>query len=264
MSDGALHAPITPLPVDVSGGGGEPPALVVLFGGTFDPVHRGHVELPVRVRDELEKRLGCEGKAWLVYVPAARSPHKVKGPEASDADRVAMLRLGIAESGAPRVGVWTDEMDRAAAGGAKGEPSYTLDTVRRARAWLDGHGCTSKTPHSESGGTQLRLLIGADQALGFHRWREPREIVRIAPPAVMVRGEVADGEGLLERLGRARFWRRDERGMWADAMVAVGRLDISATRVREALRAGDEGEIGRALARGVAEYVRGRGLYGGS
>lgn len=251
MSDGSLDAAITPLPVDV-GGGGEPPALVVLFGGTFDPVHRGHVELPVRVRDELEKRLGCEGKAWLVYVPAARSPHKVKGPEASDADRVAMLRLGIEESGAKRVGVWTDEMDRAAADGAKGEPSYSLDTVRRAREWLDANGCAA---------TGLRLLIGADQALGFHRWREPREIVRIAPPAVMVRGEVADGEGLLERLGRARFWKGAERGMWADAMVAVGRLDISATRVREALRGGDEGEIGRALARGVAEYVRVKGLY---
>jgi nicotinate-nucleotide adenylyltransferase len=236
------------------------PRLVILFGGTFDPPHRGHVELPVRVRDELERRLGCEGQAWLVYVPAARSPHKEKGPAASDADRVEMLRRSL--EGIERVGVWTEEIDRARAAQenalgqdaqATAEPSYTVDTVWRAREWLDARGMS---------GTALRLLIGADQAVGFDRWRSPREIVQAARPVVMVRGEVNDTDDLLHRLKRTKFWRREDLDAWRESMVEVGRLDVSATRVRGALREGDETEIQRWLAPSVAAYIKERGLYG--
>ncbi len=281
-------------------GGAAGPELVILFGGTFDPPHRGHVELPARVRDELERRMECVGKGWLVYVPAARSPHKEKGPAASDADRVEMVRRSL--EGVERVGVWTEEIDRARGGKQQEErglespcqekeehgleahategkehglespcheekehgrdahateratePSYTVDTVWRARAWLNERGMSQ---------TALRLLIGADQALGFHRWRSPREIAQTAGPVVMVRGDVADSDDLVLLLKRTRYWRREELEMWREGMVEVGRLDVSATMVRRALRDGDETEIGKWLMPGVVEYIRERGLYG--
>jgi nicotinate-nucleotide adenylyltransferase len=262
-------SPITPMPLVMSGP--DRPELVVAFGGTFDPPHKGHVELPVRVRDEMERRYGCVGKAWLVYIPAARSPHKERGPVVSDGDRVEMLRLALA--GVPRTGVWTDEIDRARSEEQAGEPSFTVDTLHRACEWMDGQadsggGASIVSVESESEAAvakpslvPLRLLIGADQAIGFHRWRGPREIVRIARPVVMVRGDVEDADGLVQRMRAARFWKRDELEAWREGMVVVGRLDVSATRVREALRSADEGEAARWLAAAVVRYIRERGLY---
>jgi nicotinic acid mononucleotide adenylyltransferase len=109
--------------------------------------------------------------------------------------------------------------------------------------------------------TKLRLLIGADQALSFHRWREPREILRLARPAVLVRGEVADAEDLVGKM-RGRYWSREDLDKWRECMVVVERMDVSATRVRGALRDGDVAEVERWLAPGVAAYIRERGLYG--
>lgn len=254
----------TAMPVPVSESGEGAPRLVVLFGGTFDPPHRGHVELPVRVRDELERRLECVGEGWLVYVPAARSPHKERGPAASDADRVEMLKRSL--EGVARVGVWTEEIDRARwvkeekhrgqevqAATKVAEPSYTVDTVWLAREWLDGSGMS---------GVALRLLIGADQAVGFDRWRSPRQIAQIASPVVMVRGDVGGSDDLVRRLKQTRYWRPEELDLWREGMVEVGRLDVSATRIRAALRDGDDAEIAQWIAPGAAAYIKERGLYG--
>ena len=132
-------------------------------------------------------------------------------------------------------------------------PSYTVDTIWRAREWLDAQGMS---------GTALRLLIGADQAVGFDRWRSPREITQIARPVVMVRGDIGGSDDLVLRLKRTKFWRREELDYWREGMVEVGRLDVSATRVRSALRDGDEAEIAQWLVPGVAAFIRERGLYG--
>jgi nicotinate-nucleotide adenylyltransferase len=235
----------TPLPVPLDK---DPrPAFIVLFGGTFDPPHNGHVQLPRLIRDELERRENAAGRGWMVYVPAARSPHKGDSPVASDQDRVEMLRLAIGN--AERMGIWTDELDRAV---AASEPSYTVDTVRRAREWLDERGCA---------GVGLRLLVGADQALAFHRWRDPRDILRMAAPVVMLRGDMTGIQTLVRKMNAIGFWSGQEIDAWRGAVVTVGAIDVSATRVREALRSGDAQTMARFIPVDVARYIQERGLY---
>ena len=248
--------PTTPMPLATLGE--ESPAevdgrsgVVILFGGTFDPPHVGHVRLPARVRDELERLHACPGRGWLMFVPASRSPHKDAGPVATDQQRAAMVALAISEL--PRAGVWTDEIDRAAAAaGPSAEPSFTVDTLRRAREWLDAHAL---------GGAPLRLLIGADQAMGFHRWRDPRDILQLAKPAVMIRGESRDADALVERLAALGYWSTNELAMWRGAIVPVGLVDVSATQVRAALASGDQGWALQFLPGPVLEYITAQGLY---
>lgn len=239
---------VTALPIPL---GEAEPKLVVIMGGTFDPPHIGHAKLPPKVRDELENALGLKKQAWLVFVPAARSPHKAQGPVASDADRVHMLTLATRDI--PRAGVWTDEIDRARDASGSGA-SYSVDTLSRARRWLDEQGLS---------GCALRLLIGADQAVAFHTWRNPRDILRLAQPAVMVRGDMSNAEALMRKLEHTEYWNAAELSMWRSAIVPVGLIDVSATQVRTALARGDEGAIGKLLAKPVAAFIQERGLYRG-
>lgn len=204
-------APPTPMPLPK----GE--QRVLLFGGMFDPPHRGHVVLPVRAREAV---FG-PSEGWLVYVPAARSPHKPDGERAPASQRVAMLELAL--EGHDRCGIWTDEIDRAVAG----EPSYWVYTARRARTMLG--------PDAD-----LRFLIGADQAVGFHRWREPRGILESVRPVVLLREPWTHPERVINELEQAMFWNDEELQVWREAIVDVGTLDVSSTEIRHDL----EGRLG--------------------
>jgi len=135
-----------------------------IFGGTFDPVHDGHV-IPVARAAE---RFGLERVLWI---PARLSPHK--GVLPTDArHRVAMLALALA--GRPDWTLSFDELDRE-------PPSYTVDTLRAlsARFLRD----------------ELWLLMGTDALASFGRWKDPEEIVRLARVAAFHR-EPFVGEGL--------------------------------------------------------------------
>lgn len=210
---------------------------VLLVGGTFDPPHRAHVELARRARDRR-----CAG-AGLVFVPAARSPHKSSGPLASDSERVAMLEFAIER--VEHAGVWTDEVDRA----VSGEPSYWVDTLERARMLV--------------GDAWLGFVIGADQAVAFDRWREARRILELAEPVVLLREPWGSADALLDAMRDA--WSDAELERWASWCVDVGTIDVSATEIRAMLR--DDRESARlesVLSPGVLGFIRERGLYGSS
>lgn len=196
-------------------------APVLLFGGSFDPPHRAHAEIAPLVRDRV---LGAH--AWLVLVPAARSPHKAGGPSAPDDDRRAMLALAFA--GVERVAVWTDELDRA----VRGEPSYWVDTLERAR----------RARGSLAG---ARFLIGADQARAFGRWRRAHDIEALCEPVVVPRGDVTTIEDLHGVV---------DAGAWARRWVDLPTRAESSTRVRTRGRFDD-------LHPDVAAYIGERGLY---
>ncbi len=210
---------------------------LLLFGGSFDPPHKGHVSLPLLAARHMERLLDEERGVWVLYVPAARSPHKAAAPTATDAQRLEMLSL--ATSHLPRCAVWTDEIDRAT-GGA---PSFTVDTLRRLRSWLDDHG-------GEEVG--LRLLIGADQAAALGRWREPEAVVSLADPLVMARDAESDAPAPQMPIGL---------GDWTRRMLPTGKLEASSSRVRAALAAGDAGAVKRMLDAPVAAFIEREGLY---
>lgn len=227
---------VTPLPVPARAGG------VLLFGGVFDPPHRAHIQIPMAVRDSL---FGNGG--WLVYVPAARSPHKPEGATASDADRVEMLRL--ATLGMARVGVWTDEIDRDGGEGGGVRPSYWVDTLERAKLFL--------------GNVPVRFLMGADQAAAFDRWREPRRILELAEPTVILREPFGRVELLAGALHKTGSWSEQEIERWCSWVMDAPLMVETSTEVREAIERGNREVVAKYLPREVGEYVRERGLYGG-
>src|SRR5262249_37111319 len=152
-------------------------------------------------------------------VPAAKNPLKRSGPSASDADRLAMLRLALDIPG-PR-SIWTDEIDRAAWLRARRTPapSYTIDTLRRLRRTL---------PRD----IPLRLLTGADQAASFHLWRDPRAILRLATPAIMPREPIVRVSSLYSALLNTGAWSRAELAGWCQWMAPTIELPAASTDIR--------------------------------
>jgi nicotinate-nucleotide adenylyltransferase len=206
---------------------------LLLFGGSFDPPTIAHTSVAADARSAA---LGSG--AWLCFVPAARSPFK-PDPPAPDDHRVAMLRLAI--GAVPKACVWTDEIDRAAAG----QPSYWIDTLRRARAQRPGAG--------------LRFLIGADQAAEFHRWKDARAVLSLAPPLVYPREPLETPQALRERLEAVQVWTDSELDRWSGAMLDLPTTPGSATDVRRALASGAPAP--GLLAPEVAAYIRQHRLY---
>lgn len=130
---------------------------VGVFGGSFDPVHAGHLIMAEVAADRL--RLD-----EVAFVPAALPAHKRDRALASFADRCAMIRIAI--RGNSRFALSTIEGDR-------GGVSFTADTLTAlARK-----------------GTSLTFILGEDSLAELHTWRDPDRIVRLARLAVVPRGE---------------------------------------------------------------------------
>ncbi|KAF0094534.1 MAG: nicotinate-nucleotide adenylyltransferase [Puniceicoccaceae bacterium 5H] len=128
-----------------------------LLGGSFDPVHLGHLLIGM---DTLEA-LALDA-VW--FIPAARSPHKAEGPVAADGHRVAMLELALAAE--PRFAVWRGELQMP-------PPSYTLRTAQQLRA-----------QHPEA---DFHWIIGADQFAALPRWHRIEDLAQLVEFAVLQR-----------------------------------------------------------------------------
>jgi nicotinate-nucleotide adenylyltransferase len=203
-------------------------ARVALFGGSFDPVHLGHLYAARAAQRAFELD-------QIVFAPAALPPHKLGRSLAPAADRVRMLELALERE--PSWSVWTTELERDGA-------SYTVDTLRCVRDDL------ALEPDA-----RLHLILGWDNLRGFERWREVREIVALAQPIVVSRGDADEHvlETVRAELG-PELGARLERGL-----VRVPPSPASSTDVRERL---SRGEPCRDLVPPtVLEYIRVRGIY---
>ena len=140
---------------------------VALFGGTFDPIHHGHLLL---ARDALEQ-LGLDR---LLFIPAAQSPHKLARDAAPAEARLEMVRAAIEDE--PRFEVDDRELHRAG-------PSFTIDTVEAWRQRLPG--------------AELIYLIGSDNLRELHTWRRIEELRKLVQFVVFGRDSLppADAAG---------------------------------------------------------------------
>ena len=114
--------------------------VTVLFGGTFDPVHLAHTAVAAAAGDAL-------GAGSIIFIPARRSPLKALGPEASDEDRLAMLKLAL--SGNTRFDITDYELK-------KSGPNYTIETVRHFKKQFEGD--------------EIYWLLGADTLDDLPHW----------------------------------------------------------------------------------------------
>jgi nicotinate-nucleotide adenylyltransferase len=200
---------------------------LLIFGGTFDPPHVAHATLPPLVA----RRLGC---GRILYIPAAVSPLKTDNEATPPEHRLAMLRLALAR--VPDAEVSTVEIDR-------GGPSYTVDTLEHLRRELGPD-------------TVLHLLIGSDQAIAFHTWKDWPRILELATPAVMVRPPL-DEKSYRQRL--AETYSPEETQRWLDWTAEVPFVDICATELRRRLVA--DGEVRGPIQPAVLAYIREHTLY---
>jgi nicotinate-nucleotide adenylyltransferase len=188
---------------------------ILVFGGSFDPPHIGHRELGLAAR----QASGCD---WLLLIPAAQSPHKETRTMFSGEERLELLRRAF--DGAPRVSISAMELERRKA--RPDEPSYTVDTLHTLRGFLPL-------------GIELRLLIGADQAMSLHRWREPRAIMALAEPVVMHRAGSADSRRALAEQIVANWTDARAEAVaaadWQRRIVDIPMIKASSTRARELL-----------------------------
>lgn len=198
---------------------------VGIYGGSFDPVHNGHLHVA--------RQLLASGRVGqVVFVPAALPPHKLHRRLASAADRLAMLRLALA--GSPELALSEFEL-------AHPGPSYTILTAEHFAA--------------ELGGERLRLILGLDSLPDLHRWYRGRELAERFR-FLIFRRPGTPVPSLAELT--AQFGPEPARRLFAGVIDGPG-CDISSTAVREALA----GEIDCAglLPPVVHAYIKTRGLY---
>jgi nicotinate-nucleotide adenylyltransferase len=204
---------------------------IVVFGGTFDPPHRRHVEVARGVDALLKAK-------QLLVVPAKRNPLREDAPRAGDKDRMAMCTLAFGDL--PDAVVLPIEIER-------GGPSFTIDTVREVLRLQDAGG-VMKGP--------IRLVVGSDQALNFRSWKDWEQLAGLATPAVVLRPPHtrADWPKLLaEHMDEAWAAR------WLAWTLPIEPVDSSSTEVRRRLAAGEP--LGDRLLPAVEKNVRSAGLY---
>jgi len=193
-----------------------------LLGGTFDPIHNGHLAIAegVRARLHLDE---------VIFMPAGRPRFKENNP-APAAHRTEMVRLAIA--GKPYFRLCTLEIERAG-------PTYTVDTIAELGGQLDSR-------------DKIYFILGWDSLIEFPRWRESSRIIeRCFLVAVPRPGSPRPDLDVLEILvpGMA------ERVIVLDAP----RVDISASDIRRQVARGEP--VRQFVPGAVADYIREHGLY---
>lgn len=204
-----------------------------VFGGTFDPIHFGHLRPALELRDVL-------GLDEVRFIPSRVPPHRVR-PRTPPEVRADMVARAIADVR----GFVLDKREL-----ERGGPSFTVDTLAEL--------------HREQPGAQLVLILGMDAFLGLAGWHQPERVFELAHLVVTHRpGWKTDDSTSQEALIRGRV-RTDPEELAADKAGAalfmeVTQLEISATAVRVAAAAG--GDIHYLVPEVVREFIEENGCY---
>ena len=187
--------------------------MIGIFGGTFDPIHYGHLRIALDIKERL-------GLSEIRFIPLNNAVHRNQ-PQTTATQRLAMVKAAIA--GQP--GFSVDERELMRTGG-----SYTVDTLTSLREELGDH--------------PLCLLLGSDAFNGFLNWHRPMDILKQAHLMVMARpGETYSDDPHLQALLKERHsadiapLHQQPGGLIY--FQTVTQLDISSTRIRRSV---DNGE----------------------
>ena len=194
-----------------------------VLGGTFDPIHVGHLAIAEEVRDQLELEEVC-------FVPAGAPWMKAGQALSSTQDRLYMVRKAVEDN--PFFRVSTVELERSG-------PSYTVDTLRELQ---------------EEYGPDVRLffILGTDAFARFREWKEPQGILALATLVVVDRpGGTASAENVEEGMGISEKVEH----------VRSIRLEISAVDIRR--RVSEGASIRYLVPEPVERHIYARGLYTG-
>lgn len=192
-----------------------------IFGGTFDPIHLGHLHIAHGLREKLDLD-------QIVWVVAGRPPHKRGQIVSDDDDRISMVRLALDDT--PGDVVSRVEVDRPG-------PSYTVDTLERLTA--------------EFGPASYFFLMGEDSLRDFPTWRDPEHILELADLGVVGRPgidtDLADLATILPALaGKVH-------------LVSLDELPYSSSEIRQRVANGKP--IDALTVQPVVRYIRDHGLY---
>jgi len=226
-----------------------------LYGGTFDPVHIGHIEIARSVAQlfEIEK---------VVFIPAQMAPHKIGRPVTPSVHRYAMLALATQDD--PQLSISTFELDDP-------DRRYTVDTVAHFQ-------------HALGNETELFFIMGADSWSEITSWREWEHLLTMTNHIVVTRPgyeplathvgaiseRIEDLRTTLECGDLAPLWPRSD---VIDNKAAPGRRtprifftdvvmkNISATRIRRLASEGRTDELTDLLPPAVLEYIKKYGIY---
>jgi nicotinate-nucleotide adenylyltransferase len=200
-----------------------------VFGGSFDPVHIGHLLAAECCREQA-------GLDRVLFVPAAIQPHKQHRQLASGQHRMEMLAL--ATGGHDAFAVSGDELDR-------GGVSYTVDTLERLKAAHPGD--------------ELLLILGPDAFLGLPSWREPTRIVELAGIIAVERESLDDIGGTVSRAAIEPLLGPDRLARVIAERVKLPAIGIRASDLRASVAAGRS--IRYRTPRAVERYIAAHGLY---
>jgi nicotinate-nucleotide adenylyltransferase len=216
-----------------------------LFGGTFNPIHRGHL----RAASEVIKRFNLD---QIFLIPAALPPHKTPGTVANADDRMEMIHLAI--TGLSGLTVSDVELNRLG-------PSYTIDTVRHFK----------KTLTDDS---RFYLIMGLDAFLEIDTWKSYAELLEQIAFIVMARPnedypDADRGWKILENYLKSTLSEDYEflavRGCYTSEgkqpihIVDIDALDISSTKIRQNIKT--KMTIENLVPPKVAEFIQLKGLY---
>lgn len=198
----------------------QPPRIGVL-GGTFDPVHNGHLHVANALREALDLER-------ILWVPAGQPPHKTGQIVSSDRDRLAMLDLALSGSAADQIN--TIDIERSG-------PSYTADTLEILAECL--------AP------ARLFFLMGEDSLRDLPTWHDPERLLQAAELAVAARpGVDADLASIARQIPSVQS---------RIHLVPTKEIAISSSEIRR--RVGEHQSIHELVPPPVEAYIRDHGLY---
>jgi nicotinate-nucleotide adenylyltransferase len=194
-----------------------------IFGGTFDPIHLGHIAIAIALQERHMLDL-------VLFVPAQINPLKLDTRTSSAEHRLKMLKLALKD--VPKCSISTVELKRQG-------PSYMIDTIRELK---------KKKSYKDA---EFFLLMGEDLLEQFTSWKEPEELVKLAPPLIALRSD-AKPNGPWQN--NSILKEAIEKGITKTPLY-----DVSATDVRSRIAKGLF--CGHLVEARVVNYIKRCGLY---